>query len=308
MIAELETNLHLIFTMKLGSEQHKELFCRSFIDSHLKYEPAALHWPDLDSMAIDRLRGIPFWKEAILTERKAGIMVSTFAKTIDDPLLRDAVALQGREENRHSRLLQLLVRHYQIDIGELETAKIPTNNELAFIDFGFEECLDSFFAFGMFGIAQQANYLPPAMFDLFDPILDEEARHIVFFVNWFTYCQVQRGRHWSAFRTLPTLWHYGRALKGLVQAFGGKGDEKGNAFTATGASNFMDNLTPELFFSVCLKENERRMSQFDQHLLRPQLLPSLAKLAWHSLKLLPQKQGDRKSNNLQNSPSRHNAS
>ncbi len=60
--------------MKLGSEQHKELFCRSFIESHLDYEPEQLPWPELDSVALERLRGIPFWKEALITEREAGLM------------------------------------------------------------------------------------------------------------------------------------------------------------------------------------------------------------------------------------------
>ena len=47
--------------------------------------------------------------------------------------------------------------------------------------------------FGLFAIAQEVNFFPDAIFQIFDPILDEEARHIVFFVNWFTYLQVQGG-------------------------------------------------------------------------------------------------------------------
>ena len=82
--------------MKLGSEQHKELFCRSFIEGHLKYEPEQLPWPELDGLALERLQTIPFWKEALYTERKAGMMVSAFAKTISDPAIQDAIALQGR--------------------------------------------------------------------------------------------------------------------------------------------------------------------------------------------------------------------
>jgi hypothetical protein len=78
--------------MKLGSEQHKELFCRSFINSHLKYEPEQLPWPELDGLALERLQAIPFWKEALYTERKAGEMVSTFAKEVSDATIQDAIA------------------------------------------------------------------------------------------------------------------------------------------------------------------------------------------------------------------------
>jgi hypothetical protein len=31
--------------MKIGSEAHNELFCRSFMESHLEYEPEQLPWP-----------------------------------------------------------------------------------------------------------------------------------------------------------------------------------------------------------------------------------------------------------------------
>jgi hypothetical protein len=54
----------------------------------------------------------------------------------------------------------------------------------------------------------------------------------------------------------------------------------------------MDNLTPELFLSTCLAENGKRMSAFDQQLLRPQLLPTLAKIALRVLKFMPQRQSN----------------
>lgn len=276
--------------MKIGSEAHKELFCKSFIDSHLQYEPEKLPWPVLDGLALERLRAIPFWEEALDTEREAGVMVSAFAATVSDPLIREAIALQGREEARHARLLEFLINHYDIKIAERPTPVVPQNIETAFIDFGFGECLDSFFAFGLFGIARQSAYFPEALFSIFDPILDEEARHIQFFVNWVTYLQISQGRGASGFRALHALWHYGRALQHLIKAFGNAGDGSGEGFTATGASNFTDNLTLDLLFSTCLEENTRRMSVFEDRLLRPQLMPRLVSLANLSLKLLPGRQ------------------
>lgn len=275
--------------MKLGSQEHKELFCRSFIDSHLAYEPETLPWPELDGLALDRLRGIPFWQEALYIERLAGKMVTAHAETISDPLLKEAIALQGREEMRHARLLEFLIERYDIYISEPAGAEIPEQIESAFITFGFEECLDSFFAFGMFDIAHQAEYLPESIFDIFDPILDEEARHIVFFVNWFTYLQIERGWGSSSLRAINTLRHYGNALWGLIKTFGRSGQRDEQAFTVTGATTFMDDLTPELFFSTCLTANRKRMEKFDRQLLQPRLLPHLSQVAFNTLKLLPRR-------------------
>jgi hypothetical protein len=88
--------------MKIGSPAHKELFCRSFIATHNPYEIEALPWPELDAAALERLRSVPFWEEVFYAERRAGMLVEAFARTIDDPLLREAVDLQGFEEARHA--------------------------------------------------------------------------------------------------------------------------------------------------------------------------------------------------------------
>jgi len=46
-------------SIKAGSEEHKELFCRQFIETHEVFDPAALPWPELDAVASERLCGVP---------------------------------------------------------------------------------------------------------------------------------------------------------------------------------------------------------------------------------------------------------
>lgn len=273
--------------MDLGSEFHKELFCQSFITTYLDYEPETLPWPSLNSKELSLLKGIPFWEKARDTEREAGLLVSAFAETVDDPMIRAAIALQGQEEHRHARLIQTLIDRYDIEVEAAPAIELSDNIESAFTTFGFEECLDSFFAFGLFGIARDAAIMPEQMFSIFDPILDEEARHIVFFVNWFTYRQIELNRGFLPLRALKTLQHYSDALRNLIAAFG-RSDEAGAGFTATNANSFsLDNLTPEQFVATCLRENAKRMSQFDAQLLQPMLLPRLCGIALRGLHLLP---------------------
>jgi hypothetical protein len=135
--------------IKIGSEEHLELFCRQFIGSYTDYEPQTLPWPELSAAELDRLRGVPFWQEVLHTERRAGAIVQAFAKTIDEPLVREAVDLQGREETRHADLLREMIRRYQIVVTELPLEPITEDSELAFKDFGFGECLDSFLGFSL---------------------------------------------------------------------------------------------------------------------------------------------------------------
>lgn len=269
--------------MQLGSEAHKELFCRSFMDTHLDYEPEKLPFPKLDTEHLNRLRAIPFWHEALSIERFAGVMVSAFADTIDDPMIKEAIALQGREETRHGRLINHLIRFYDLDVPDVPTKTPPADLRKKFVHFGFEECLDSFFAFGMFGLAKQANYMHEDLFTIFDPILDEEARHIVFFVNWITYTQIKEGRGLNLLRSTHAMWNYGQALLGLIKTFGSSDNQ--SSFTAKGASTFVDDLTAEQFFEICLQENKNRMSKYDDRLLQPMLLPRLSTIALKTLQL-----------------------
>jgi hypothetical protein len=274
--------------MKIGSEVHKELFCRSFIDSHWAYEPEQLPWPELDELYLERLRRIPFWEEALATELQAGVAVTACAEAQDDPLLRTAIALQAEEESRHARIIGYLIQHYDIEVQEPHIEAVGANPEKAFSHFGYGECLDSFGAFGLFELARQGAYLPTPFFQIFDRVLDEEARHIVFFVNWAAYRQVKRGRGAKILRGASSLWNYGKALRHLLGIIRDANNEN-ESFTTTGAATFVDDLSLSSFLQTCLQENERRMARFDKRLLQPRLLPTIAKIALATGKLISQR-------------------
>jgi len=271
----------------IGSETHKALFCCDFIASHQAYEPDQLPWPDLDGAALARLRAVPFWKEVLHTERGAGAKVQAYAETITDPLIREAVDLQGVEETRHARLIRFMIQHYGLTVPEHPLDYLPHDLERVFIDFGYGECLDAFLGFGAFAIARQARFLPDSMFIIFDQLLQEETRHIVFFINWMAYHQAQRGWIAHRLRTATSLHFYSRAVRRLIGTIRRGAESNGQDFSATQASVFLSGFTTETFLASCLAENARRMSDFDPRLLQPRLLPTLARVALSVVKLRP---------------------
>jgi hypothetical protein len=270
-------------TMKIGSDAHRDLFCRDFITSHIRFDPETLPWPELDGDALGRVRAVPFWPEVLHTERRAGAIVRAFARTIDDLVVREAVDLQGLEEERHAGLLRAMIRRYGIDAAEQPLETIPADVDTAFKDFGFGECLDSFLGFGVFKIARQSGFLPESLFAIFDTLMFEETRHIVFFINWMAWREARAGRAWR--RWLTSLRFYRRALGRLIGTVRrGKSANDGRDFSATQAGVFLDGFTFRRFLEDCYAENRRRMAEFDGALLRPRLLPDLAGAALAALR------------------------
>jgi len=287
--------------MRIGSDEHKELFCRAFIDGHKPYEPPDMAWPDLDEISLARLRAIPVWTMALEVENSAGVMLDGFARTERDPLVRKALELQGYEEARHGRILAYMVKKYNLNVNPRDVSEPPSR--AAFVNFGYNECVDSFGGFGIFKLASEAKILPDALTSLLSRILYEEARHIVFFVNWVAWDRQRRGLPYPLLQILPALVQYlsaiVRRIKGGSEMAGGAESNAGENGKQDGPildlfTDVMDGLTPAKFVRACVEENDRLMSEFDPRLLRPTFIPTLARIALAILEFFEWLKGDKK--------------
>lgn len=262
--------------MRIGSNEHKELFCRTFIETHVVYEPETLPWPALDDVMLAQLRALPIWGTALQIESNAGVMVTGFAKTLDDPVIRDAVLLQGAEEQRHARLIATMIERYGLSADAQAPALELT--ERAFIDFGCGECIDSFLGFGFFALVRESGLAPDALLSIFDRVLWEEARHILFFVNWMAYERAQRAGRARLRHALASGRGYGRALLNIATIARSAADGSATP-RADDLPKVFSGLTLPKFLAACVAENERHMARFDPRLLRPRLMPALARTA-----------------------------
>lgn len=263
--------------MYIGSNQHKELFCGSFMQSHQAYDPKDWPWPELDEISLARLRAIPIWTMALEVEIGAGDMLAGFAKTETDPLVREALELQGYEEERHGRILKCMIERYAIRVTPQVLKMEQTRH--GFIDFGYNECVDSFAGFGIFRLARDARILPDSLTSLFSRLLIEEARHIVFFVNWVAWDRRRRGLRGPVLQAFPTLGCYGSAIARRVKGGAEMQSSDSQDSTLDLFGDVLSGLTPTLFVRTCVEENERYMAAFDPRLLRPRVIPALAKFA-----------------------------
>ncbi len=271
--------------LKIGTPEHKQAFCRMLLDTFDAYKPAVIEWPTLEPDALQRITSLPFWDVAVQTEGFASIRVQRLADNINDTLLKEAVALNAFEEARHKHVLEHMINAYGIKLKPEPKYTADKDPEWAFLRTGYGECFDSFFAFGLFELAKRSGFFPPALVDTFEPVIREEGRHILFFVNWVAWQSANKSfvdRIIFRIRCIGAL---------LLNAFGrldiaGDAASGGDNFVAAGGQNFAAEFNVREFLELCLSENDKRMAPFDARLIRPTLMPTLVKFA---LNFIPKK-------------------
>ena len=265
--------------IRLGSDAHKTLFCRTLLDTFNPYKPAVIDWPELDADARERLVSLPIWDIAVQTEGRARLNVASYAAITTDPLLREAIELNAFEEGRHKHVLSNMVAAYSIALAPEPPYAAQGKPEWAFMVTGYSECIDSFFAFGLFESAKRSGFFPQALVDTFEPVIQEEARHILFFVNWAAWHRRTMPlwrRPWFELKVLAVWLFLIWERLGLARDVSGAQD---NNFTVTGAKSVGDDIDVAELIDICLAENGRRMSGYDPRLLRPFAVPALARFA-----------------------------
>jgi hypothetical protein len=174
---------------------------------------------------------------------------------------------------------------YGIELAPEAEYVTPKDPEWAFMVTGFSECLDSFFAFGLFDAAQRTGFFPQSLVDTFEPVIQEEARHILFFVNWVAWHRCTMPWWRRPFFELKVLcvwlfliWERIGAARDI-----GNGVQDNN-FTVTGANQLGADIDVGDLVRICLAENDRRMSRYDRRLPRPSTVPALARFSLYFMR------------------------
>lgn len=272
-----------------GDRLHLDMLTRALLDTFNPYRPAVIPWPRLDEEARARLIGLPIWNIAVQTEGRARLRILSYSRIVQDEALRDALELMGFEEGRHKEVLSHLVAAYGIELEPEPEYVEPRDAEWGFMVTGYSECIDSFFAFGLFEVARRSGYFPPALVETFEPVIQEEGRHILFFVNWVAWHKANMPLWRRPWFFLKTLWVWSFLIReriGLARDVSG-GPSNVNFTVSRSASLAADELDTAELMEICLAENDRRLSGYDRRLLRPTMVPRLTRLALSLLRLLP---------------------
>ncbi len=262
-------------------DEAKTMFSRMLLDTFNPYKPAVIDWPVLEPEARERLIALPIWDIAVQTEGRARLRIRSYARRVLDALLREALELMAFEEGRHKEVLSNLVTAYGIELEPEPDYVEPRDPEWGFMVTGYSECIDSFFAFGLFEVAKRSGFFPPELVETFEPVIQEEGRHILFFVNWVAWHKRTMPlwrRPWFFLKTLAVWAFLIRERIGLARDVSAGEKENAN-FTVKGASSVGDDIKPAELMRLCLAENDRRLGGYDPRLLRPTTVPRLVRFA-----------------------------
>jgi len=267
--------------IKPGADAHFQMLTRLLLETYNPYKPAVLNWPKLDAPTLARITSLPIWDIAVQTEIKASMRIEAFARTVRHPALREALLHMAREEARHRDVLSRLVAAYDIKMQPDPVYELPKDREWGFMVTGYSECVDSFFAYGLFEMAKRSGYFPPELVETFEPVVQEEGRHILFFTNWIAWHRATMPLWRRPYFVLKTcaVWAY-LIWERIGIARGVDGLEGADAnFTMNGSKALSDEMDPAVLIDICLAEDRRRMAGYDARLLRPTTMPKLAKFA-----------------------------
>jgi hypothetical protein len=276
--------------IRLGSDEHLRLFCLELLETHDPYKPAVIDWPVLEDQTRRRITSLPIWDIAVQTEGRAGMNVRTFAWRLGEGLLREAVEMDAFEESRHKLVLSNMVEFYGIPLEPEPEYKTPRDPEWAFMVTGYSECIDSFFGFGLFDIARQSGFFPSELVDTFEPVMREEGRHILFFVNWVTWWRRNMPwwrRPWFALKVVAVWVFLIWERIGLAGKMENEGKAQDNNFTLNGSKELGVEVSFKQLAEICLRENDRRLQPFDARLIRPAFVPGAMRLALRFMKDRP---------------------
>jgi hypothetical protein len=270
-------------SLPLGSEAHKAAVCRMFHETFNPYKPSVIDWPKLDDETRNRIINLPIWDIAVQTEGKARLRMLSYARSCLDPDMNKTVALNGWEEGRHKEVLSNLVEAYGIKLEPEPEYIEPKDPEWAYMVTGYSECIDSFFAFGLFELAKRSGYFPPELVDTFEPVIQEEARHILLFQNWAAWHRRNMPfwrRPWFELRVAAVWVFLGYERIGLARGMDDGKKAQDNNFTVTGSAAVSNaDVSIAELMDICLAENDRRFAGYDRRLLRPTTMPNMVRLA-----------------------------
>jgi hypothetical protein len=139
-------------------------------------------------------------------------------------------------------------------------------------------------------MARRSGLFPPELVETFEPVMQNECRHILLFASWVAWHRANLPWWRRVYFELKVfaVWIYlGWERIGMARSIDANGNEtlQDNNFTLNGSKAVSDTeIGIRELITVCLNENDRRFAGYDSRLLRPNTMPRQVRLARRFMK------------------------
>ncbi len=259
---------------QLGSYHHKKLSCELISEHHRVYELSQLDWPELDDEVGKKLAAIP-WRSLAQERLAAARIIDAYGGSLKANLARNALGVIALETHRQGQFLQHLATHYQLP----EVGNRPQPKYLIGADYKrVTHCLNVtfFLGAGLYELVSRTGYLPIDLLTLLNTQLDEQARHLCFFVNWLVIqTQEQQKPEYEPFGVFA-LWYQRQQILGLLKTLNRNEYDDNLPKNPSLGDVFMGQWRFPDFIQACNQGYTQRFATFDSKLKHPAVLPQIA--------------------------------
>lgn len=261
--------------MDIGSFQHKQSFCHAFWRRAASDAPP---FPNLDDATRQKLQSTSFWPRLYHDARQATQVARAYAESLDDKMFREAIARFAQIKEQQAQSIQQAAQRCGVSLGE------GSGKATTFAAVGYRDYQSLFLGSGFFRLAQQRDYLPEAVLDVWQHWLAEETQLVQFWANWLAYT---KARSFSPKLEQATVQATGVLLTTLLRlsfAFSTVDEEDRATLPLNTTADLLGVFTFRYFLTQCIEAQ-----RFDSTTaVTPQMGPQVAERLLGVLKFWPE--------------------
>lgn len=228
--------------------------------------------PSLDDSTRKKLAELNIWAEVYDQHQQAGWVAQSYSQVVKGSLLQRAIAQIAENELALAQSLKTLCKENRlgtINVGNHDS--VPAS-EVAFRKSCHRSNLSLFLASGLYELASQDGYLQPDLLNLWNEVLNIQACHVLFFMNWLAFeAQVKQKPDYEL-SGLGSLWTHKKQWLAIFNKLNRSEYDDNLPRDPKQIDYFLGKENYSSFLDACERNYRDRFESLDSRLLRPRIL------------------------------------
>ena len=219
-----------------------------------------------------RLRELEFWSWGYAQLHQSGKLAQVFAEGIRGTLLQEAIAQLGNNNLTLAQAVKTLCKKNRFGNITVQSSVATAASEAAFKQSSHQNHMMFFFSCGLYEFALRENYLQSDLMACWNQMLDLQASHILFFVNWLAFESHVRQKPEYELSGLWSLFELRSQWFSILKKLNRSEYDDNLPNNPKNIDYFLGKHNLSEFLDVCEQGYCSRFESFDEQLIRPRIL------------------------------------